>query len=207
MLITVITNTALKNELLQQVNQALPNVQFVASVNDVQPPTNVVIDLLFTYSEAAVKALEVLQADMVVVHAPLETLQQLPANFVRVNAWPTFLQRNVVEASASMANRTLLQQVFAVFNKKLLFTPDVIGFISARVMATIINEAYLSLQEGLSTKDEIDTAMKMGTNYPYGPFEWASKIGVQQVATLLQLLSQQQQRYMVAPLLAQEINA
>ncbi len=206
MLITVITNTALKNELLQQVNQALLNVQFVGTVNDVSTETNVVIDLLFTYSEVAVKALETLQTDMVVVHAPLETLQQLPDNFVRVNAWPTFLQRNVVEAAATSANQTLLQQVFAVFNKKVLFTPDVIGFISARVITTIINEAYLSLEEGLSTKEEIDTAMKMGTNYPYGPFEWASKIGIKQVATLLQLLSQQQQRYRVAPLLAQEIN-
>ena len=41
----------------------------------------------------------------------------------------------------------------------------------------IINEAFLALQEGVSTKEEINTAMKLGTNYPLGPFEWVEKIG------------------------------
>ncbi len=45
-------------------------------------------------------------------------------------------------------------------------------------MAMIINEAWHALAEEVSTKNEIDTAMKLGTNYPYGPFEWAEKIGL-----------------------------
>ena len=49
--------------------------------------------------------------------------------------------------------------------------PDIPGFISARVVSMIINEAYFALEEEVSSKEEIDTAMKLGTNYPYGPFD------------------------------------
>jgi 3-hydroxybutyryl-CoA dehydrogenase len=49
----------------------------------------------------------------------------------------------------------------------------------------IINEAYLTVQEGTATREDIDIAMKLGTNYPYGPFEWCEKIGVQNVLAIL----------------------
>ena len=55
--------------------------------------------------------------------------------------------------------------------------------------STIINEAYFTWEEKVSTKDEIDTAMKLGTNYPLGPFEWSERIGPGQVARLLWSLS------------------
>ncbi len=209
MQITVITSPALKQELLQQVTgeQLLTGVQFVAAVSEVEPHTAVVIDLLFNGSEEEIKRLHALQAGLVIVHAPLITLQQLPGTFARINSWPGFLQRNLVEAAAAVSLQTQVEQVFQRFNKKVSFTADVIGFISARVVATIINEAYLSLAEELSTKEAIDTAMKMGTNYPYGPFEWADKIGKEELAGLLNSLSQEQKRYTVAPLLVQEISA
>jgi 3-hydroxybutyryl-CoA dehydrogenase len=67
----------------------------------------------------------------------------------------------------------------------------------------IINEAYLSLEEGVSSKEEMNTAMRLGTNYPYGPFEWAEKIGPENIARLLTALSRQQPRYTPASLLLQ----
>ena len=70
--------------------------------------------------------------------------------------------------------------------------------ITPRVIAMIINEAYFTLQAGVSTKEEIDTAMKLGTNYPYGPFEWADKIGLNRIKTLLQTLSKTDTRYLPA---------
>jgi 3-hydroxybutyryl-CoA dehydrogenase len=206
MQITVITSPGLKVELLQQVlsEEEQTDVQYVTTVTDVHPSTNVVIDLLFTGHDQAIAQLEALQAGLVIVHAPVITLQQLPENFARINAWPSFLQRPVVEAVAIEAIQTQVQQVFQRFNKKVLFTADAIGFVSARVVAAIINEAYLSLAEGLSTKEAMDTAMKMGTNYPYGPFEWANKIGKKELSGLLQALAQQQSRYTAAPLLVKE---
>jgi 3-hydroxybutyryl-CoA dehydrogenase len=68
----------------------------------------------------------------------------------------------------------------------------------------IINEAYFALEENVSTKEEIDIAMKLGTNYPYGPFEWCKKIGLKNIAALLAELSQTEKRYQPARLLLKE---
>jgi 3-hydroxybutyryl-CoA dehydrogenase len=53
----------------------------------------------------------------------------------------------------------------------------------------IINEAFFTWEAGTSTKEEIDIAMKLGTGYPFGPFEWGEKIGLARVADLLHRLS------------------
>ena len=85
----------------------------------------------------------------------------------------------------------ILQQL----NKRYIFVPDEPGFISARIIAMIINEAYYALDEKVSSKTDIDIAMKLGTNYPYGPFEWSNIIGVQQVYKLLAKLSLTDERF------------
>jgi 3-hydroxybutyryl-CoA dehydrogenase len=72
-------------------------------------------------------------------------------------------------------------------------------------VAMIINEAWLSFGEGVSAKEEIDVAMKLGTNYPYGPFEWCNIIGPKKVYSLLNELSKTNLRYQPASLLKEEI--
>lgn len=57
-----------------------------------------------------------------------------------------------------------------------------------RTIAMIINEAYFSLGEKLATAEAIDLAMKNGVNYPLGPVEWGKKIGLHNVAQLLEEL-------------------
>jgi 3-hydroxybutyryl-CoA dehydrogenase len=69
--------------------------------------------------------------------------------------------------------------------------PDQVGFIAPRVLAAIINEACYALAAGVSSQEDIDTAMKLGTNYPHGPFEWASLIGWQSVYDLLFAMSKE----------------
>lgn len=68
------------------------------------------------------------------------------------------------------------------------YVDDSVGMVTPRVVAKIINEAYLMLQEGTADQAAIDIAMKLGTNYPYGPFEWAEKIGHQDVCRLLKAI-------------------
>jgi 3-hydroxybutyryl-CoA dehydrogenase len=79
--------------------------------------------------------------------------------------------------------------------------PDIPGFVTARVISAIINEAYFALEEKVSSREEIDIAMKTGTNYPYGPFEWADKIGLKNVYALLDVLSRDEAGYTPASLL------
>lgn len=61
-------------------------------------------------------------------------------------------------------------------------------YIFARVLVTIINEAAMALDEQVATAADIDTAMKLGTNYPRGPLEWAESIGRRTCAHLLRVL-------------------
>ena len=80
------------------------------------------------------------------------------------------------------------------------------GLIAARVLAMIINEAYFALGDNVSTKAEIDTAMKLGTNYPLGPFEWADAIGHANILGLLQQLTATDKRYQPAAMLIAAVN-
>jgi 3-hydroxybutyryl-CoA dehydrogenase len=89
-------------------------------------------------------------------------------------------------------------------NKKPEWVPDVAGFITPRIVASIINEAYFALDEQVSTRDEIDTAMKLGTNYPFGPFEWSRRIGIKNIFELLARLAGEQTRYQPSAMLAKE---
>jgi 3-hydroxybutyryl-CoA dehydrogenase len=129
----------------------------------------------------------------------------LPVVAARMNGWPTFLQRSLVEATArDEQSKRIVSNAFDIFNKKISWTQDLPGFISARIIAMIINEAYFTLAEKVSTKKEIDLALKLGTNYPYGPFEWAKQIGMEKISRLLEVLESEDERYRPAPFIKQE---
>jgi 3-hydroxybutyryl-CoA dehydrogenase len=53
----------------------------------------------------------------------------------------------------------------------------------------LIAQAALAHQRGVATKDDIDTALRYGTNYPKGPFEWSAQIGLDKCARLLEALN------------------
>ena len=75
--------------------------------------------------------------------------------------------------------------------------------ISARVLATIVNEAASAVSEGVASPASIDTAMRLGMNYPNGPLEWGERIGLEHVVRTLDQLhgSVPDGRYRVVPLL------
>lgn len=143
----------------------------------------------------------------VFVNAVIATASQLPANCIRMNAWNSFLERDLLEMAIGKNNRFALQaeQLIQALGWKYQWVPDVPGMIAARVIAMIINEAYFGLGDEISSKKEIDIAMKLGTNYPFGPFEWSEKIGLGRIHALLSKLSESSRRYLVAPALTKEI--
>ena len=137
----------------------------------------------------------------VFINSVIETLEQKkwPLNFSRINGWPGFLQRQTWEVASN--NKVIAGKVFESLNWNIVFVKDEPGLVATRVISMIINEAFFALEEGVSTIDEIDLAMKLGTNYPYGPFEWQNKIGLQNIYHLLKSLSVKDKRYSVSPLL------
>ncbi len=128
-------------------------------------------------------------------HSVLCTSQVLPQAVIRFNGWPLFFEKEIIEIAGGNeyvhAASLLLQQI----GIKNTIAPDAPGFIAARIIAMIINEAYFALEDEVSDKSQIDTAMKLGTNYPNGPFEWVSIIGLKNIVNLLNELSKEDSRY------------
>ena len=122
----------------------------------------------------------------VFVHSVTDTLDRIHPHLIRMNGWPGFLKGNCLEASA---NEEIKIKAGQLLGEELVFVKDTPGFVSARILAMIINEAYFTWEAGTSSKEEIDIAMKLGTGYPFGPFEWGEKIGLGRIAELLKRLS------------------
>ena len=80
-------------------------------------------------------------------------------------------------------------------------------YIFNRILAMLINEAYDALFMQVASREDIDTAMKFGVNYPKGLLEWADKIGVDNVLTTLTDLFEEygEDRYRPNPLLKRKV--
>ena len=93
--------------------------------------------------------------------------------------------------------------------KELEIVTDRIALVSARTLAMIVNEAAFALMEGVADPEDIDVAMKLGTNYPEGPLRWADIIGPDIVLQVLQGLydEYQEERYRPCVLLKQLVRA
>lgn len=162
------------------------------------------IDLDFTMDKSRLSALSLLLPSLVMVNAVLPTLAEIGYPFIRINGWPGFLEREVHElASPDEETTRKIQAVYKDLGRSCRIVPDTPGLITARILATIINEAWYTWEQGVSTKEEIDTAMKLGTNYPLGPFEWSERIGVSPITLLLATLSKTDPGYAPADSLQQ----
>ena len=83
------------------------------------------------------------------------------------------------------------------------FTRLAAAEIEARVLAAIVNEAASAVADGVASPEAIDTAMRLGTNWPDGPLAWGQRIGLVSVVRLLDSMhaSVPDGRYRVTPLL------
>jgi 3-hydroxybutyryl-CoA dehydrogenase len=207
MQIIVAGNEILKNEFLTSglaldvdciwVNDAAQFLRY--------PSADAYIDLLFEKSKDRILLLQQLLPKLVVINSVVHTLAETDAAFVRFNGWLTFLQSPLVEAYSNKEDlKATAEAIFQLFNKKMVWLADSAGFVTPKVVSMIINEAYFALSENVSTKEAIDTAMQLGTNYPYGPFEWSRRIGLKNIAALLNQLSLSEKQYQPCKLLVQE---
>ncbi len=178
-------------------------------LNEIDDLLNVKAEIYFDllFDEIDVSKNRFIKNSLVFANAVIATCAELPSNYIRINGWSGFLKRDVIEVSA--LNKTTINEAENIFEKlgwKYQFVFDEPGMISARIISMIINEAYFALGDKISTKAEIDLAMKLGTNYPYGPFEWSEKIGLAKIYFLLKKLSRQSNRYLISKNLEEEYN-
>ncbi|MBM7554262.1 3-hydroxyacyl-CoA dehydrogenase [Thalassobacillus pellis] len=82
------------------------------------------------------------------------------------------------------------------------------GFVTSRISTLVGNEAFYMLQEGVGTPEEIDKAIKLGLNYPMGPFELVDMVGLDVRLNNLKYLHEKLgEKYRPAPLLEQYVKA
>ena len=199
MQIVVLTNGNLKEELLAG-GQPSVDVHWITDPQDFgrHPAADAFIYLLFEPSVERVALLRSCLPLPVLVSSVEKLDAEIAGLFTRFCGWPTLLRAPLLEAYATPELRADAERVMACFNKTIEWLPDEHGFVSARVISMIVNEAHLALAEDVSSRADIDTAMKLGTNYPYGPFEWTQKIGAPAIRGLLNKLGEKEARYLPA---------
>jgi 3-hydroxybutyryl-CoA dehydrogenase len=206
MRLAILANEEQKREILSQGIADDCRIYWIKSVAEIYKISTVdaFFDMLFEEDGYNISYLRSF-SKMAFVNSVNKTIAEIGHPVIRINGWPGFLKRNIAEVScANDASKNEAEKILNLLNKKTEWVPDIKGFISARVVSMIINEAYFTLEENVSSKEEIDIAMKLGTNYPYGPFEWAKKIGIKNIASLLLALSKSETRYQPAKLLLKE---
>jgi 3-hydroxybutyryl-CoA dehydrogenase len=129
---------------------------------------------------------------------------EVSSQLIGMNTLPTFLGREVAEWSLpANTPEELAVDIAKALKWDYQLVQDRVGMATPRIIMMIINEACYTLQEGTATVSDIDKAMKLGTAYPYGPFEWADRVGIDEVCETLQAiyLDTNDERYRVCPLL------
>lgn len=87
--------------------------------------------------------------------------------------------RIALSASQDTSPQTLTEAIglFQALGKDVSVIGDVPGMIVARTVARIVDLAHDAVAKGVATVEDIDTAMRLGVNYPMGPFEWSRRLG------------------------------
>ncbi len=95
------------------------------------------------------------------------------------------------------------EEHFCSLGKHVEWVGDGPGLVLGRIVCQLVNEAAFALQKGVGDAEGIDTAMRLGFNYPRGPLEWGDAIGLDHVLAVLDALRDElgEERYRAAPLL------
>jgi 3-hydroxybutyryl-CoA dehydrogenase len=112
-------------------------------------------------------------------------------------------------AATSDATYATTKAVAEKMGKTTVVSRDFPGFIVNRILIPMLNEACCALHEGLASPQDIDTAMKLGTNQPMGPLTLADFIGLDTVLAIAKVLHDGlgDDKYRPSPLLKQYVDA
>jgi 3-hydroxybutyryl-CoA dehydrogenase len=108
-----------------------------------------------------------------------------------------------VGAFAKQEDRRAVEGFFRSLGLHTEWVGDAPGLVLGRIVCQLVNEAAFALERGVGSAEDIDTAMRLGFNYPRGPLEWGDAIGLDHALAVLDALREElgEERYRAAPLL------
>ncbi len=136
-----------------------------------------------------------------------------PERVVGFGVVPPLKRDGVVELAAGLlTSDDAMQRAIALveaIGQTSVVVQDGPGLVRMRTVCCLINEAASALLEGVASPADIDKAMKLGTNYPYGPLEWADYIGLDMVLGVMNGLFTEwgEDRYRPSPMLKRLVAA
>lgn len=112
--------------------------------------------------------------------------------------------RIALSASQDTSPQTVAEAIglFQALGKDVSVIGDAPGMIVARTVARIVDLAHDAVAKGVATEEDVDMAMRLGVNYPLGPFEWCRRLGRTWAHDLLEELHLREPSGRYAPSLA-----
>ena len=136
----------------------------------------------------------------------LASITKRPEQFAGMHFMnPAYIMK-LVEVVKGIATSEETVSVITAVAQKMGKIPVVVndfpGFVSNRVLMPMINDAIYCLQEGVASREGIDSIMKLGANHPMGPLELADFIGLDTCLAILEVLQAELgEKYRPCPLL------
>lgn len=171
------------------------------------------LELLFSLMQVVPDDALVLSSTMVCSATETASWISQPLRLVGFGLVPPLSTPGTVELAPALQTQGQSMEEAKTFWQGLEMKPVVVadgpGLVRARTICCLINEATSALFEGVASAEDIDTAMRLGTNYPFGPFEWADIIGVDTVLGVMNGLFREwgEDRYRPSPLLKRMVLA
>lgn len=136
-----------------------------------------------------------------------------PSRVAGFGLLPPLVDTKLMELAPALqsgqAARSAAEALAAALGKESAVVGDDAGLVLGRILALIVNEAAFAVQEGVATAADIDTAVRLGANYPHGPLEWGDLIGLDLIYSIMRGMREEfgEDRYRMAPLLRKMVIA
>lgn len=143
----------------------------------------------------------------------VNALLPLASQVVGAPLIPGYTKVSTIEIAPSLRTRDVTharaKKIFEEMGFATEFVEDRVALVFPRMISMLINEAAFAVLENVAKPADIDTAMKLGVNYPQGLLEWADTIGIDIVVSILDALyfEYREPRYRCCTLLRQYVRA
>jgi 3-hydroxybutyryl-CoA dehydrogenase len=187
----------------------LPTVIIDVSLQSLNDQSNILWDLL----ERTTNDVLILASTLSYTATEVARWFTDDSTVVGFNGMPGWTSLEAIEIAPALGcpNAALdrAQSIFAAWDFRTEVVEDRVGLVVPRILAMLFNEAAYAVMENVASPSDIDTAVKLGVNYPHGLLEWADAFGLERIVAILDALYAEygDPRYNACPLLRQYVRA